>query len=132
MRDQKIGGFAERLESQAEARKALLAKFKPKPTVTAEVFETRAERKARELEEVRAKRAADKEAARLAAEQAAEAARKAAEEAAEAARLALENNEEAQLELKRQERKDRKAVQKEQARAKKDRLSAYKNMKISA
>jgi len=65
MRDSKIGGFAERLESQAEARRALLEKFKPKPTVQPEVFETREQRKARELEEVRAKRAADKEAARL-------------------------------------------------------------------
>ncbi len=65
MREPKIGGFTERLESQAEARRALLEKFKPKPTVQAEVFETRAQRKARELEEVRAKRAADKEAARV-------------------------------------------------------------------
>ncbi|MDB5466304.1 MAG: hypothetical protein JWQ46_2697, partial [Phenylobacterium sp.] len=51
MRESKIGGFTERLQTQAEARKALLEKFKPKPTVQAEVLETRAERKARELEE---------------------------------------------------------------------------------
>ena len=115
MREPKIGGFTERLESQAEARRALLEKFKPKPMVQAEVFETRAERKARELEEVRAKRAADKEAAR-----------KSAEEAAEAAKLALLNNEEAQLELKRQERKDRKAQAKAEARAKREAKSAQR------
>ncbi|MBS0333823.1 MAG: hypothetical protein JSS35_13735, partial [Proteobacteria bacterium] len=74
MREDKIGGFNERLNSQAEARRALLEKFKPKPTVQPEVFETRAQRKARELEEVRAKRAAEKEEARVRAE-AAEAAR---------------------------------------------------------
>ena len=43
MREDKIGGFNERLASQAEARKALLEKFKPKPTVKPEVFETRAD-----------------------------------------------------------------------------------------
>ena len=64
MRESKIGGFEERLSSQAEARKALLEKFKPKPTVKPEVFETRAQRKAREIEEVRAQRAAAKAEAR--------------------------------------------------------------------
>jgi hypothetical protein len=113
LRDSKIGGFAERLESQAEARKALLEKFKPKPTVQAEVFETTAQRKARELEEVRARRAVEKEEARQRAEQ------------AEAARLlALENDEQHQLELKRQERKDRKAAAKAEARAKREAKSA--------
>ena len=58
MREDKIGGFNERLNSQAEARRALLEKFKPKPMVQALVLETRAQRKAREIEEVRAKRAA--------------------------------------------------------------------------
>src|ERR1700712_3064484 len=110
MREDKIGGFNERLASQAEARKALLEKFKPKPTVQAEVLETRADRKARELEEVRAKRVADKESARLQAEQEAAAAAKKAADDAETARLALLNNEEAQLDLKRAERKDRKAA----------------------
>src|SRR5205085_8638259 len=109
MRESKIGGFAERLESQAEARRALLEKFKPKPTVKPEVFETREQRKARELEEVRAKRAAEKEAARLR-----------AEKAAEELRLARENDEQYQLELKRQERKDRKAREKEAARLKRE------------
>lgn len=113
MREDKIGGFNERLNAQAEARKALLEKFKPKPTVQPEVFETRAQRKARELEEVRAKRAAEKEEARLRAEE------------AERARLeALANNEELQLELKRAERKERKAAAKAEARAKREAKSA--------
>src|SRR3978361_1709672 len=104
MREDKIGGFNERLNSQAEARRALLEKFKPKPTVQAEVLETRAERKARELEEVRTKRATDKEDARLKAEADAEAARIKAETEEAERREALANNEEAQLEMKRQDR----------------------------
>lgn len=115
MREPKIGSFTERLENQAEARKALLAKFKPKATVTAEVLETRAQRKARELEEVRAKRAAEKEEARLQ-----------AEAAVEAARLALANDETAQLEIKRNERKDRKSQAKAEARAKREAKSAQR------
>ena len=99
MRESKVmPGFSDRLAAQAEARKALLAKFKPKPTVTAEVFETREQRKARELEEVRAKRAAEKE----------------------AARLAIENDVELMLQLKREERKARKAAEKAAARAKRE------------
>lgn len=109
MRESRIGGFSERLESQAEARKALLEKFKPKPTVQPEVFETRAQRKARELEEVRARRAAEKEEARQ------------RTEAAEAARVAaLANDEQYQLDVKRQERKDRKSREKDAARAKRE------------
>ena len=50
MREPKIGGFSERLSAQAEARKALLSKMKPKPTVRPEVFETTAQKKARELD----------------------------------------------------------------------------------
>ena len=77
MRESKVNpDFSERLAAQAEARKALLEKFKPKPAVQAVhaegVFETTQQRKARELEEVRAKRAAEKEAARLAKEKAEE------------------------------------------------------------
>lgn len=113
MREPKIGGFNERLSAQAEARKALLAKMKPKPSVRPEFFETTAEKKARELAEVRARRAVEKEEARLR-----------AEEAEEQRRLALENDEQAQLELKRQERKDRKAAAKAEARAKREAKAA--------
>jgi hypothetical protein len=111
MRESKVlPGFSDRLAAQAEARKALLAKFKPKPTVKAEgAFETREQKKARELEEVRARRAAEKEAARLA-----------KEKAEEEARLARENDEELMLQLKREERKARKAAEKAAARAKRE------------
>ena len=113
MRESKIPDFSERLAAQAEARKALLEKFKPKPHVQAVhaegVFETREQRKARELEEVRAKRAAEKEAARLA-----------KEKAEEEARLARENDQELQLQLKREDRKARKAAAKADARAKRE------------
>jgi len=115
MREPKIGGFNERLTSQAEARKALLEKFKPKPTVRPETLETRAQIKARELEEVRARRAAEKEAAKAK-----------AEAEAEAKRLAFENDEQAQLDLKRSERKDRKAAAKAEARARREAKSAQR------
>ncbi|WP_337188331.1 DUF6481 family protein [Phenylobacterium sp.] len=112
MRESKVlPGFSDRLAAQAEARKALLAKFKPKPAVQAAegAFETTAQKKARELEEVRARRVAEKEAARLAKEQAEEERRK-----------AIENDEELMLQLKREERKARKAAEKEAARAKRE------------
>ncbi len=113
MRENKVmPGFSDRLAHQAEARKALLAKFKPKPTVQAEVFETREQKKHRELEEVRAKRAAEKEAARLA-----------KEKAEEEARIAMENDEELMLQLKRDDRKARKAAAKAEARAKREQKS---------
>jgi hypothetical protein len=113
MREPKIGGFTERLSAQAEARKALLAKMKPRPTVRPESFETSAEKKARELAEVRAKRAAENEEAR-----------RRAEEAEAKRREALANDEQLQLELKRQERKDRKAAAKAEARAKREAKAA--------
>jgi hypothetical protein len=109
MKESKIGGFTERLSTQAEARKALLAKMKPRPTVRPEVFETSAQKKARELEEVRARRVAEREEAR-----------RRAEEAEAARRAAIENDEQLQLEMKRQERKDRKAAAKAEARAKRE------------
>jgi len=113
MREPKIGGFSERLSAQAEARKALLAKMKPKPTVRPEVFETTAQKKARELEEVRARRAVEKEEARQRAEE------------AEAARQeAIANDEQLQLEMKRAERKERKAAAKAEARAKREAKAA--------
>jgi hypothetical protein len=112
---------ADRMQAAAEAKKAMLAKFKPKPTIVDPNFDSREAEKAAELERVRQARA----------EARAEAKRR--QEEAEAARqAAIAADEGLMLELKRQERKDRKAAQKEQAKAKKDRLSAYKNMRISA
>jgi hypothetical protein len=72
-------GFAERLKTAAEARQALVAKLKPKPTVTDPRFEDRAARKDAELAQVRADRAA----ARAAAKQAVADSEAAALEAAE-------------------------------------------------
>ncbi|MGA0602542.1 DUF6481 family protein [Caulobacter sp. KR2-114] len=105
--------FSDRMKTSAEAKKALLAKFKPKPTVTDPMFEQREALRLAEVERVRAERAAAKAAAREAAE------------AAEAARLeALANDEAAQLDLKRNERKERKAMVKAQARAKREQKAA--------
>lgn len=91
-------GFADRLSAANEAKKAQLAKFKPKPAVQAESLVTRAEERAAELEAVRRARAEAKEAARqeaLAREQA----------AADAVRKA---------------RKERKALSEAEAKAKRD------------
>src|ERR1700757_1897269 len=97
MKDPLKTGFGGRLTAQAEAKKAMLAKFKPKPTIQAETetFESREQIRQRELEAVRAARAAAKEEARL---------------AAEAKRLS-------ELEMKRGERKQRKATTKAEQRA---------------
>ena len=95
MKDPLKTGFADRLTARAEAKKAMLAKFKPKPTVQAEVFESREEIRQKELETVRAARAEAKEQAR---------------QAAEAKRLS-------DLEMKRGERKQRKATTKAEQRA---------------
>ena len=105
---------AERLHAAAEAKKAMLAKFKPKPTVTDPNFVDRATRKALELEAIRAQRAAEKEAAKAAAE-----AKRLAEIEARAAVA------ETELEAKRRERKERKAAAKEEARLKKELRRAH-------
>lgn len=101
--------FSDRQTAAAEARMAMLAKFKPKPTVTDPNFVPREARKAAEREKLREEREAAKELAR-----------QAAAAAEEARRLALLNDEEAQLALKRDERKQRKAEAKAAARAKRE------------
>lgn len=112
--------FAERQQAAAEAKKAMLAKFKPKPAVADPNFVHREERLAAEREAARAARELAKEEARKAAAAKAEAQRLAEAAAAEERRLALLNNEEAQLALKREERKARKAEAKAEARAKRE------------
>ncbi|MBC7668331.1 MAG: hypothetical protein H7236_07720 [Gemmatimonadaceae bacterium] len=57
-------GFADRITAAADAKKAMLAKMKPKPTVTDPNFEQRHVEREAELEAARAARAAVKEAAR--------------------------------------------------------------------
>ena len=105
--------FSDRLSTQADAKKALLAKFKPKPTVTAP-----------SLEEIKAAREAEKERVRQARADAKEAARLAAVAAEEARQQALLNDEAYQLELQRKARKERKAQMKAEAQAKKEAIKA--------
>lgn len=120
MKDPLRTGFAERQKSAAEAKQALLAKFKPKPTVTDPNFVNRDQRLAAEREAARQAREQAKEDARREAEEKAEAKRIADAAAAEEKRLLLLNDEEAQLALKREERKERKAEAKAAARAKRE------------
>jgi len=115
MKDSLKTGFSDRLQAQAEAKKAMLARFKPKPTVRPEEFvDSRTERD-RELEAVRKARIEAKEAARLAAIE--------AEQARKEAEL---NDEELQLSLARAARKDRKAQMKAEARAKREASAAVR------
>ena len=107
--------FSARLKLQAEAKKALLESFKPKPAAADPNFVSREERKAAEREAVRATRLAEKEAS-------VEHRAKKAEQARQAAFAA----EQAALEAKRNERKDRKSLEKMDAQARRAaRLSAY-------
>ncbi len=101
--------FADRQKASSEAKKALLAKFQPKPAVTDPLFAERAAMRAAELERVREERAKAKAAAKQAAADAERAARE-AEEALQAA----------SLEAKRGERKERKALTKAEQKAKRD------------
>ena len=64
MKPPKLGSFAERQAHSAEAKKALVAKFKPKPTVVDPEFEERRLARQIELEELRAQRATEREAKR--------------------------------------------------------------------
>ncbi len=113
--------FADRLSAQAEAKKALLAKFKPKPMVTApEPINRDAEREAKR-EAIRLERLAEKEKQREA---------RAAREAAE--REAAFAAEQAALEAKRMERKERKANEKMDAQSRRAaRLAAYQSPGIT-
>jgi hypothetical protein len=107
--------YNERLTAAAEAKKALLEKFKPKPMITAVEPIDRAARLEAQREAIRQQRAQEKEAARLAKIAAAEAAR----QEALAAELAA-------LEAKRAERKDRKTLMKMDAQQRRAaRLAAY-------
>lgn len=66
----KNNSFSDRAAASAEAKKALLAKMKVKPTVTAPAGPTRAEIKAAELAELRAVREAERAEKRRIAEEA--------------------------------------------------------------
>jgi ribosome-binding ATPase YchF (GTP1/OBG family) len=108
-------GFNDRLTAAAEAKKAMLARFKPKPTVVAENLVDRATRREQELEAVRAARAEERERARVE--------RAAAEEAERQAQLAREQ---ASLDAKRSQRKERKQLEKMDAQSRRAaRLAMY-------
>ena len=113
--------FEERLSAQAEAKRALLAKFKPKPTViAAEPINRDAEREAKR-EAIRLERVAEKEKQREA--------RALREAAAREAQVAAEQ---AVLEAKRLERKERKANEKMDAQSRRaERLAAYQSQAIT-
>ncbi|MDB5469896.1 MAG: hypothetical protein JWR84_1456 [Caulobacter sp.] len=114
MRDPLKTGFNDRIAAAADAKKAMLARMKPKPTVTDPNFVDRATRKALELEAIRAQRQAEKDAAKAQVE-----ARRLAEIEARAEAA------ETELEAKRRERKERKAAAKDEARLKKEMKRAH-------
>jgi hypothetical protein len=117
----KLHSHEERSKSAAEAKRALLEKFKPKPAVTTD------------LEAVKAAREAEREARRRQHADAKEQARLAAEAAREAARLADLDKQREALALKRGAIKERKALSKAEQRARKqDRLAAFSSMARSS
>lgn len=102
-------GFADRLKTAADAKKALLAKFQPKPTITDPMHGQRADMRAAELRQVRAARVVAREAVKAA-----------QAEAAAAVVQAQVDADAAALEIKRGERKNRKVLSKVEAKAKRD------------
>src|SRR5476649_1880093 len=60
MKQPKFGGFADRQATSAEAKKALVAKFKPKPHVVDAGLEERRLLRQLELEELRSQRATER------------------------------------------------------------------------
>lgn len=101
--------FSDRQKRAADAKTALLAKLKPKPTVTNPQAPSRETVKAEELARVRAARSDAKTAKQ-----------DAAAAAVETARLSEEATSAAALDAKRGERKERKALTKVEAKAKRD------------
>jgi hypothetical protein len=109
MRDLKQTAFTDRLTAQQEAKKALLAKFKPKPTVQDPEFDKLAE-----------KRAAEKEALRQQHELA-KAEERREKAARDAERMAADQAAQEEVEAaKRADRKARKQLTKEEQKARRD------------
>jgi hypothetical protein len=99
MKPPKYGSLSERQQAAAEAKKALLAKFKPKPTVVDPEFEERRAQKQAELDALRAQRQVERQAKRE------DAARKEAERQA----LEAEIREAIELELRAKQKAARDA-----------------------
>jgi hypothetical protein len=109
MRDLKQTGFTDRLTAQQDAKKALLARFKPKPAAPDPEFEKLQEKRAAEKEALRQQRELEK----------AEVRRQKAD--AEAARLAASHEAQEAIEAeKRAARKERKQLSKEEQKAARD------------
>ena len=105
----KIDGFTDRLTAQQEAKKALLAKFKPKPAAPDPEFDKLAEKRAAEKEEARRRLEAEK----------AEIRRQKAQKEAE--RLEAERLAQEAIDAeKRAARKERKQLTKEEQKAARD------------
>jgi hypothetical protein len=102
-------GFAERLKTASEAKKALLAKFRPKPTVVDPLASEREAMRAAALTQTRADHATAKAAVK-----------QAAADAQEAVRQAQADAEAADLDARRGVRKERKALTKAEAKTKRD------------
>lgn len=108
-------GFADRISAANEAKKAMLARFQPKPTVIDPNLIDREARRAAEREAIRLARQAEKEAAAAA-----------RAEKAEAERQAALLDTQAQLEMKKAERKERKQNMKLNAQQRRaERLAQY-------
>jgi len=109
MRDLKGSGLTDRLAAAAEAKAVLLAKLKPRPTITDPLFGQRGEMRAAELSAAREARAAEKAASV-----------QVKAEAHAAVQAGLAAAEDAVLAEKRGERKARKQLSKVDAQAKRD------------
>jgi Family of unknown function (DUF6481) len=109
MRDLKGSSLTDRLAAAAEAKAALLAKMKPKPTVIDPLFAEREAMREAELKDVRAARAAEKAVAV-----------QATADAHAAVQAGVAAAEEAALAEKRGARKERKQLTKAEAQSKRD------------
>ena len=109
MKDLKGTALTDRLATAAAAKAALLAKLKPKPTVTDPQFAERGAMRAAELKSVRAERATEKQAAV-----------EAKTEAVAAVAAEIQAVQDAALSDKREARKERKQLTKVEGKAKRD------------
>jgi hypothetical protein len=110
-------GYADRLKTAAEAKAALLAKLRPKTTITDPNHGERQDERTAELDVVRQERL-DAKAAR----------KQASAEAARVIADARAAEEAAALEAKRGERKQRKALSNAEAKTRKDaKFAAYRS-----
>ncbi len=111
--------LADRLKTAADAKKALLAQFRPKPAVSDPSFDERSARQAAERDQMRTARAEAKASKR-----------QALLDAKEAVLQQQADAETAALEAKRGERKERKALTKAEAKTKRDARYAARKARL--